>query len=211
MARKFVKATAVAAASALTAAARSAEQGQAQATIAKVTSKDKEARAEGLRDAGRIGAPGVKPLAAAIADADFEVGRAAKRALWMIVRYAGRPGADRERQAVVAALLPLVGGEGPVNTKREVIWMVSELAGDEAVEPVAGLLANADLREDARMVLQRLPGEKSLAALKAGLAAAPEEFKPNIAASLRARGVETPGIKNLRRVPNRETTVKPLA
>jgi hypothetical protein len=57
--------------------------------------------------------------------------------------------------------------------------------------------------------LQRIPGDKSLAALKAGLAAAPDDFKPNIAQSLRQRGEEVPGIPCAKLVPSRKTNVKP--
>ena len=65
--------------------------------------------------------------------------------------------------------------------RRDALWMLSEICGDESVGAVAALLNNGELREDARMVLERVPGAKSLAALKAGFASAPTDFKPNIA------------------------------
>jgi hypothetical protein len=60
------------------------------------------------------------------------------------------------------------------------------------------------------MVLQRLPGRKSLQALEAGLKAAPEDFKINIAQSLRARGQTVPGLPCQKMSPTRETSVKPV-
>jgi hypothetical protein len=179
--------------------------------IAKIKDKDDTVRGEAwLNGAPAAGAPAVKPLAAVMADPEFEVARAAKRGLWRITRNVGRPGADADKKAVVAELLPLLADERPANVKRELMWMVSELAGDEAVEPVAALLKDKELREDARMVLQRLPGEKSIAALKAGLAAAPEDFKINIAESLRARRVDVFGLPGQSLVPTRKTDLKPL-
>jgi len=178
--------------------------------IAKIRDKDDKLRAKAWLDAAEIGASAVKPLAGVASDEDFEVARAAKRALWKIVRYVGRPGADGERKPVVSELIALLGGGQPVNVRREVIWMLSEIGGDESVEPVAALLSNPELREDARMVLERLPGEKSLAALKVALESVPQEFKINVAQSLRARGLVVPGLPCQKLVPTRKTSVKPV-
>ena len=208
--RLRMAAIATAATAAVAAGSRAARAAAVDELIAKVKDKDDKVRAEAMLGAGEVGAAAVKPLAGAMADADFEVARAARRALWNLVRYVGRPGADDEKKATVTELIPLLGDRQPVAVRREAAWMLSELAGDEAVEPVAALLSDKELREDSRMVLERLPGEKSLAALKAGLAAAPEDFKPNVATSLRARGVEVPGVPSKKMAATRQTTVKPL-
>jgi len=178
--------------------------------IAKIRDKDPKVRAEARDNAGNVGAPAVKPLAEVMTDPDFEVAREAERALWKIVRYAGRPKADGERKAVVAELIPLLGDSQPVRVKREAMWMLSEIAGDEAVAPVAGQLSDKELREDARMVLERLPGQRSLAALQMSLKTVPEEFKINIAQSLRARGVSVPGLPSQKLVPTRKTELQPV-
>ena len=120
----------------------------------------------------------------------MEASRAAKKALSKIVRHAGRPGAGEERGIVVAELLKLLGEKQPVSLRREAISKLSEIAGDEVVDPLAALLKDPDLREDARRALERIPSGQSLDALQAGLAVVPDEFKINIAQSLRARGVE---------------------
>lgn len=178
--------------------------------IAKIRDKDDKVRAEAWLNAGKVGAPAVKPLAGVMTDEDFEIARAAKRGLWKIVRHVGRPGAAREKRPVVAELIALLGDGQPVPVRREVLWMLSEIAGDKAVGPVAALLRNKELREDARMVLQRLPGERSLRALRRGLRTVPEEFKINIAQSLRARGVKVPGLPCQKLVPTRKTSLKPV-
>jgi len=176
--------------------------------IARIRDKDDKVRAEAWLGAGKFGAPAVKPLAAVMTDRDFQVARAAKRGLWKIVRHVGRPGADNERKRVVARLIALLGDTQPVSVRREVMWMLSEIAGDAAVPRMAAFLSNRELREDARMVLERLPGERSLAALERGLRTVPREFKINIAQSLRARGVKVPGLPCQKLVPTRKTNVK---
>lgn len=201
------------AASAVTTASRVANAADNQSieeAIAKIKGQDDKARAAGWQSAAQLGAPAVKPLAALLADPEIEVTRTAKRALLKIVRHAGRPGASQEREAVVTELIPLLAKSAPTEARRELMWMLSELGGDESVEPVAAMLSEPELREDARMVLQRIPGDKALAALKAGLAGAPDDFKPNIAVSLRQRGVQVEGYPSRRLVPTKSTSVKPI-
>lgn len=151
----------------------------------------------------------INALARKLSDKDFETARAGKRELWEMVRHVGRPGNDDQRSKVAAELLKLADKSQPAVVRRESIWMLSEIAGDESVDAVAAMLTDAELREDARLVLERLPGNKSLAALKAGLAAAPDEFKPAMAVSLRIRGVEVPGLPDEKLKPSRQTKVTP--
>ena len=178
--------------------------------IAKIKDKSDKVRAEGLLIASGVGAPAVKPLAKVMGDKDVEVMRAAKRALWKIVRRAGRPSARDERKAVAAELIGLLGDGQPTSVRREVLWMLSEIGGRVSIKAIAALLSDKELREDARMVLQRIPGRQSLAALKAGLKAAPEDFKLNIAQSLRKRGVKVSGYHCVKLVPTKKTNVKPV-
>ena len=66
------------------------------------------------------------------------------------------------------------------------------------------------LREDARMALERIPGKRSVAVLEAALKAAPEDFKPNIGQSLRARGLKVRGLHCVKLVPRKKTNVKAI-
>jgi HEAT repeat protein len=205
------KASLAAGAVALTAeTAGAAKEKAVDEFVAKVRNKDDKERAEALLSAGGIGSPAVKPLAKVMADDDVEVMRAGKRALWKIVRHAGRPGARDEKKAVVTELVGLLGDDQPTSVRREVLWMLSEICGRTSIEPIAALLSNKELREDARMVLQRIPGKQSVAALKKGLEAAPDDFKLNIAQSLRKRGVEVSGLPCVKLVPTKKTNVQPL-
>jgi hypothetical protein len=73
------------------------------------------------------------------------------------------------------------------------------------------VLKDAELREDARMALDRIPGQASLAALQQALEQTTDDFKHNLAQSLRHRGVEVSGIPCQKLVPTRETSVKPAS
>ena len=178
--------------------------------IKNIESKDDTVRAAARDGAGPVGAKAVPALAEIAATGELEVARAANRAIQNIVYFAGRPGAKDEAKAVAGELLMLLGNDQPVQLRRDVLWMTWQIAGEEAVEPVAALLANAELREDARMALERLPGDKATAALKAALAAATDAEKPALAHSLRVRGVKTPGVPDLRLKPTKQTSVQPV-
>ena len=189
-------------------AAHAADPASVDQLLSRIKGSDDSVRHTAWIDAGHVGSAAVKPLAATMTHAGLEVTRAARHALWSIVRHAGRPGADRERQAVVGELGGLLADGQSLPVRRDALWMLSEICGDESVGAVAALLNNGELREDARMVLERIPGAKSLSALKAGLASASSDFKPNIAQSLRARGEHVHGIACQKLVPTHKTEVK---
>ncbi len=111
---------------------------------------------------------------------------------------------------MVAELLTLLRNEQTSVVRREVLWMLSEIGGDDCVAAIGALLQHPELREDARMTLERIPGDTSLAALKSGLQSVPEDFRLNVAQSLRARGVEVPGLPCEKLKPSRPTQVKPV-
>lgn len=169
--------------------------------IAKIESSDAETRTNAWQRAGDVGAPAVQPLALVMTDDDLEVARAAKRAMWQIVRHTGRPGAINAKQKVVGKLCGLLGADQPVSVRREVVWMLSEIGGMAAIRPLAELLSNKHLREDARCALERIPIKRAVQALKAGFEVAPEDFKPNLAQSLRKRGVKVEGYPCVKLVP----------
>ena len=178
--------------------------------IEKIQSSNDAERAAARDNAGPVGAKAVVPLAKVAASGELEIARAANRAMQNLVYYAGRPGAEGEAKAVALELLKLLGDDQPLQLRRDVLWMTWQIAGGEAVEPVATLLAHPELHEDARMALERLPGNEATAALQAALAAASDDEKPAIAHSLRVRGVEVAGVPDLRLKPVKKTTVQPV-
>ncbi len=169
--------------------------------ISRIKDSDAETRTKAWQSAGDIGAPAVQPLALVMTDDDLEVARAAKRAMWKIVRHTGRPGADDARGAVERQLRGLLGDDQPVAVRREVLWMLSEIGSARSVKPIAALLSDKNLREDVRMVLERIPIRGAVQALNAGFKAAPEDFKPNLAQSLRKRGRRVSGYPCVKLVP----------
>jgi HEAT repeat protein len=113
----------------------------------------------------------------------------------------------------VARLVELLGDDQPVVVRREVVWMLSEIGqGSQVVDPLAGLLTHQQLREDARMALERMPGDESVAALQAALETAASDFQLHIAQSLRKRGVDVDPQRYpcQKMVPTRRTEVKPV-
>jgi HEAT repeat protein len=172
-----------------------------------IKSGSAEKRTQAWQSAGQVGAPAVKSMAKVMTDDNLEVARAAKRALWQIVRYTGQPGANQEKRAVENELTGLLGDDQPIAVRREVLWMLSEIGSRRSIEPIAGLMKNEDLREDARMALERIPNRRAVAALKSAFEAAPEDFKPNIAQSLRKRGEEVAGYPCQKLVPTKKTDV----
>ena len=181
--------------------------------IKKIKSPDDQVRSAAWQNAAEVGAPAVKPLAAVMTDENIEIARAAKRGLWVIVRHAGRPGADDEKSSVVAGLLGLLGDDQPTAVRREALWMISELySGCQGLGRVAQLLGDKQLREDARCCLERMPHKVADELLKRALEAATDDFKYALARSLRVRGVEVDQKKYpcQKLVPTAQTQVKPV-
>ena len=194
----------------MTATVGAAQNKAADELIAGVRDASDKVRTQAWLNAGKAGAAAVKPLAAIMTDSNLEVARAATRALWQLARHAGRPDAAKEKRAVEKELIGLLSDENPVPVRREVLWMLSEIGSANSVKPVAGLLKNSELREDARMALERIPAKSAAAALKTGFEAAPEDFKPNLAQSLRKRGEVVTGYPSQKLVPKKKTDLKPL-
>jgi HEAT repeat protein len=178
-----------------------------QGLIERIKSPDDAISGAAWQSAGPYGAVAVKPLAALMVDGDYELGRKCKRALYLVVRHAGGPGAGEERQAVERELI-VVLDSSPSRVRREVVWMLSEIGSELAVRAVAALLTDQELREDARCALTRLPPPGAVTALKAAFAAAPEDFKYALAESLRQRGENVKGYPSRKLVPTKQTSVK---
>ena len=85
--------------------------------------------------------------------------------------------------------------------------MLSEIAEDKAIAVMAALLADPEVREDARCALMRLRGRKVTSAFESAFANAPEEFKYALAEALRERGIKVNGYPSQKLVPSRKTTV----
>jgi len=193
-----------------TMAAAGADPAPVQRLIADIQSPDDKVRGAAWQGAAPLGACAVRALAEIGAHRDFEVARAARRALWKIVRHAGRPRADRERRAVQAELVSALR-TAAVPVRRELLWMLSEIGDADSIGPVARWLDDRAVREDARCTLERIPGARAARALERAWRGAPEEFRPALAHSLRVRGRNVAGSGNEKLTPTKATTVEPKA
>jgi HEAT repeat protein len=177
--------------------------------LSKIQNDDADLRTQAWLAAGEVGPAALQPLAKLAAEGSLEVSRAACRAMWRIVRTAGAPGAQGKKETE-QQLAVLLGNDWSVALRREVLWMLSEIGDSQQVSAVAALLKHHELCEDARCALQRIPGDEAVAALKAGFATAPEEFKYALADSLRRRGQTIEGYPSQKMIPSRQTQVKPV-
>jgi len=184
------------------------------ALLERIKSDDPDVRTAAWQAAGGVGPSALVPLSKIVAKGELEVSRAAKRAMWKIVRTVGAPDRCECKEAAEGVLIGLLGSEQPLSVRREVFWMLSEIGGDRAVEAIRDLpdvVDDKDVREDARCALERIPTDFAVETLEEGLEIAPREFALAIAQSLRARGVKV----NQERypcqklVPTKETSVKP--
>ncbi len=186
------------------------EQVKVKDLLTQIESGDPDVRTRAWLAAGAVGPTALQPLAKIVAEGSLEVGRAAQRAMWNIVHTVGAPEAEGKKQAC-AQLASLLADGHPTAVRRDIIWMLSEISdGGEDVNSLALLLNNPELQEDARCALQRMPGDQAVVALKAGFAAAPDEFKYALADSLRRRGQNIDGYPSRKMIPTRQTQVKPV-
>src|SRR5512139_2009770 len=88
--------------------------------IERIRSPDETVSGAAWQSAGPYGAAAVEPLAALMAEENFEVARRAKRALYRVVWHVGHPMATKERGAVERQLI-VVLRSSPSRVRREVV------------------------------------------------------------------------------------------
>ncbi|GAB4130578.1 HEAT repeat domain-containing protein [Thermopirellula anaerolimosa] len=193
------------------------EEMTVESLLQALQSSDPFVRRDAWLAAGKVGPTALPALARLAAEGELEVARAANRAMWQIVRYAGAPGREMVRGATVTALGEVMGGLSPqrardVQLARDVLWMLSEIVQDWEIDQAIGisLLSNPELREDARMCLQRIGGENAVAVLKAGYTQAEGDFQAAVACSLRRLGQDVPTPPCPKLQPRKTTSVKPV-
>ncbi|MBI3910288.1 MAG: hypothetical protein HY320_05065 [Armatimonadetes bacterium] len=158
-----------------------------QEFLEKIQSSDASVRYAAWRSAGPVGAPAVVPLADLMASADKGVVKAAQGALQGIVHYAARPGAREEARSVSAELLKVAASSRPTRVRAEALHWLGFVGDQRAVLGIALLLGDAEVRDEARMALERMPGRAPRRALQQALETAPADFKPNLQQSLSNR------------------------
>jgi HEAT repeat protein len=178
------------------------EAQSAEDLVQRIQNGDDAVSGAAWQSAETFGAQAVRPLAGLLTHPDFEISRKARRALYRIVHHAGRPGAAHESSAAQVELVSLLGSPTP-EVRRQVVWMLSEIAGPDALAPMAALLSDPEVREDARCAVQRVPGKRVSAVLWSAFKQAPEDFKFALADALRQRGEKVKGYPTRKLVPTR--------
>lgn len=179
--------------------------------LKRLQSESPEERTAAWQEAGSLGAAAIEPLVRLVLECEaqvaslkaegktkelaqpLEVGRAAKRALWKIVRTVGAPNTAAEaKEAVEEALLNYIRPGLPDQLRRDVLWMLSEIGTDQTVRAIVDLpnvLEDKGIRDDARACVQRIGTPYAIEALQLGLREAKDDFRLAIAESLRVLGV----------------------
>lgn len=146
---------------------------------------DALARASAIAEAHLVGTPAIIPLGETLGDENPAAAKAANYALEAVVAHAGRPGAREEADAATRSLLTLTERKYPWRVRSAAIHLLGLIGGRAAVPTLERLLADSEVRDEARMALERLPDRSAEAALRRAMAAAPEEFRAAIQQSLR--------------------------
>lgn len=158
--------------------------------LADLKSGDVDKRNAAARASGPMGAMAVAALADLMAGPDKGVSRAAAQAMQRVAHHSARPGAARvEARRTAVELLKVAFAPRPRAVRVEALEGVG-FVGDGAIVPfLVRLLDDKEVREEARMALERIPGPQSQRALMEALQRAPEEFKPSLRQSIHNRGL----------------------
>jgi HEAT repeat protein len=155
-----------------------------RAFLEQLQSSDGQVRYAAWRSAGPLGAAAVVPLADLMASPEKGVAKAAQEALKTVVHYAGRPGARAEARAVAAELLKVAASARPYRVRAEALNGLGFIGDRRVVPGLAKLLEDREVREEARLALERIPGPAALRALREALRTGPADFKAHLEQSL---------------------------
>ncbi len=154
--------------------------------IQRIKTANEAGREEALADAPKLPATSVVPLAQVMGGDDLGAGRAAQEGLRRLA-YASMSNGTHE--AVAAELVKVIGPDHPRAVRSDALMLLGFCGGSSAVAPIAALLEDADIREDARMALERIPDPAATRALKAALKRVPADYRPAIQQSLRHKSM----------------------
>lgn len=160
---------------------------QVRELLSQLQSSNLDLRWEAAVKAGPIGAEAVVPLEDLMGGEDRGVTKAATEALRRIAHYSARPGARKEAQAVARELLKLTDPKRPRFVRVEALYLLGCIGDEKVVPPLEKLLYDPQVREEARLALERIPGKSATNALRRALKKVPEDFRANLQQSLRHR------------------------
>ena len=166
--------------------------------IEKMKSPDADVRYAAWKAAGPVGALGVVPLGDLAASPDKGIAKSARGALQNIVHYAARPGSRAEAHSVSVELLKVASDrDRPRTVRADALHLIGFTADSQTVPGVARLLSDSEIRDEARMALERIPGSAATGALRQAAQSASDDFRPALQQSLHNRALtrKTAGIK----------------
>lgn len=118
---------------------------------------------------------------------DPAAAKAAGNSLRRRVHEAARPGARGEAQAVSRELAIFIGPDQPRHVRADALRYLGFVGGRSEVGAIAAQLTDLDVREDARLALERLPDRQAERALRDSLKTVPADYRPAVEQSLRHR------------------------
>ncbi len=155
-----------------------------QKFISDLQSGSADVRFAAWRAAGEV-SPAVIPQVGKLASSPAPgIAKAAREALTTLTHAVGKDPAAPNRAGVVKGLLELTGPAYALDVRAHALRLLSGIAADDAIPPIAKLLASPELREEAIYCLERIPAAAAIAAIAAAYAGAKDEFKPRILAAL---------------------------
>jgi len=157
--------------------------------LAQIRSSDVDTRYKAWQSAGPIGAEAIVALSALAAGDDKWVGLAATGAMEKIAHYSARPGAGSEAEAVSAELLKVAASHKPRVIRANALHLVGFIADNRSIPGLVKLLSDLEIREDARLALEKIPGSAATEAFKRAVKTAPGDFLPQIKQSLYNRSL----------------------
>lgn len=155
--------------------------------LARIADADPDVRAEAWKAAVTHGAPAIAPLAELAESEDLGIAHAALAAIGTITSHAGRPGAPEEREAVANALADVLDDVADDQSRRELLHHLGLVASDKQVPVLAALLDDPAVGDDARIALERVPGDAATDALVKALQSSPEDVQVRVAVALARR------------------------
>lgn len=161
------------------------DQAAVKALVEKISSADVAARVEGVEQAATVGPDALGALGAILGGDDPSADRAAQESMQRITFKAARSPATAK--AASRQLVQLIGKDRPYKVRSESLYLLGFAADTAAIKAIAGLLTDPEVRENARMALERVPGKEAEAALMQVAKAVPADYRPAIQQSLRHR------------------------
>lgn len=158
--------------------------------IEQLQSADADTHNAAARVSGPMGAAAITPIADVMASSDKGAARAATQALQHVAHHSTRPGTPAmEAQRVAGELLKVAMSARPRMVRSEALNLLGFVGSDSVVPALTRLLDDKEMREDARMALERIPGPRSQRALEQALRRAPADFAPALRQSIHNHGL----------------------